>query len=77
MSFIVSCAVISNHNNGVGKLLVIYPLLKHFRFTYTLEFRKREGLTVSLILYFDFTFSLKCIVILMIKSNLVQLLKQS
>ena len=31
MSFIVSCAVISNHNNGVGKLLVIYPLLKHFR----------------------------------------------
>ena len=25
MTFIVSCAVISNHNNGVGKVLVIYP----------------------------------------------------
>ena len=28
MTFIVSCAVISNHNNGVGKVLVIYPPYK-------------------------------------------------
>ena len=32
MTFIVSCAVISNHNNGVGKVLVIYP---PYRFSIT------------------------------------------
>ena len=51
MSFIVSCAVISNHNNGVGKLLVIYPLLKHFRVSRSIDGQYQRDLNLTQLRY--------------------------